>query len=94
MDLKAFKTSLGGSQPPEGLGRPLQALWHAAKGDWDKAHALAQSEDNVTGAWVHAHLHRIEGDLENAGYWYGRAERPRSTAPLKEEWDEIAASLL
>lgn len=94
MNLDAFKASLADSQPPQDLGRPLLALWHAAKGEWDKAHALAQAEDNATGAWVHAHLHRIEGDLENAGYWYGRAKRPRSSAPLKEEWDEIAAALL
>ena len=94
MDFKAFKASLSQGQPPEGLGRPLLALWHAAKGEWDTAHGLAQAEDNATGAWVHAHLHRIEGDLENAGYWYGRAERPRSAAPLREEWEEIATALL
>jgi hypothetical protein len=94
MDLKAFKTSLDQGQPPDGLSQPLLALWHAAKGDWDKAHALAQAEDNTTGAWVHAYLHRVEGDLRNAGYWYGRAKRARSEAPLEDEWEEIAAALL
>ncbi len=94
MDINAFKASLRQGRPPEGLGRPLLALWHEAKGDWDKAHILAQAEDNATGAWVHAYLHRVEGDLENAGYWYGRAKRPRSAAALKDEWEEIAAALL
>ena len=59
-----------------------------------EAHRLAQAQDDKTGAWVHAHLHRVEGDLSNAGYWYRRAGRPESTAPLKEEWEAIAVALL
>ena len=94
MDIGTFRASLNHDRPPEGLGRPLLALWHEGKGDWDKAHALAQAEDNATGAWVHAYLHRVEGDLENAGYWYGRADRPRSAASLAAEWEEIATALL
>jgi hypothetical protein len=94
MDLSAFKQSLEQEAPPEDLGGALAALWHAAKGDWDRAHHLAQTQDDAQGAWVHAYLHRVEGDLGNAGYWYRRAEKPQSSAPLKQEWDEIAGALL
>jgi len=94
MGLAGFTASLKDTAPPEGLGRPLASLWHVAKGDWDRAHTLAQEERNQTGAWVHAHLHRVEGDLSNAAYWYGQAKRPPSAASLKEEWEEIAAALL
>ena len=72
----------------------LKALWLVARGNWDAAHELAQDDDSYDGAWVHAHLNRVEGDLNNAGYWYGRAGRPRSEAPLDNEWHDIAAALL
>lgn len=75
MDLDAFKASLADDAAPDDVSRALQALWHQAKGDWEKAHALAQAEDDSNGAWVHAHLHRVEGDEGNAGYWYRRAGR-------------------
>ncbi len=94
MDLQAFKASLDGEAPPEGVSPSLQALWHQARGDWDKAHRLAQARNDEAGAWVHAHLHRFEGDSANAGYWYRRADKPFPTAALEEEWDEIAAALL
>jgi hypothetical protein len=94
MDLTRFTASLKDAAPPSGLGRPLASLWYVAKGDWDRAHRLAQEEKNRTGAWVHAHLHRVEGDEANAAYWYGQAKRSPSTASLKEEWEEIAAALL
>ncbi len=94
MDLKTFKASLDQDAPPEGLGQALQALWHVAKGDWDKAHQLAQAQNDQFGAWVHAHLHRVAGDNGNAGYWFRRAGRPHSSASLKEEWEEIVSALL
>ncbi len=94
MNLAAFKDSLQGDVPPEDLGRALAALWHEAKGDWDQAHRLAQAEGDAVGAWVHAYLHRVEGDPSNAGYWYRRAGKPSSTAPLSREWDAIAEALL
>ena len=94
MDLDGFKASLAQNAPPADLSRVLQALWHAAKGDWHKAHALAQAQNDAAGAWVHAYLHRVEGDLSNAAYWYRRAGRPQSEARLEAEWDEIAAALL
>ncbi|HEX2114622.1 MAG TPA: hypothetical protein VHM01_09485 [Alphaproteobacteria bacterium] len=89
-----FQASLAAADPPAGLDSALCALWHAAKGDWHKAHELAQSRDDEIGAWVHAYLHRVEGDESNAGYWYRRAGVSHSRAPLQQEWQEIAAALL
>ncbi|MDE0725702.1 MAG: hypothetical protein VCF08_00365 [Alphaproteobacteria bacterium] len=94
MDITAFKATLSADSPPEGLSLAVQALWQVAKGDWDQAHKLAQDQDDGAGAWVHAHLHRVEGDLRNAGHWYRKANREVSEAPLPKEWDEIAAALL
>ncbi len=84
IDLKKFKASLDGDAPPA-----LQALWYQAKGDWKRAHRLAQAQDDKNSAWVHGYLHRIEGDNANAGYWYRCAGKPRSSAPPKKEWEEI-----
>ena len=94
MDITAFKATLSADNPPEGLSPAVQALWQVAKGDWDQAHKLAQDQDDGAGAWVHAHLHRVEGDLRNVGHWYRKANREASEAPLQAEWDEIAAALL
>ena len=94
MDLETFTTSLTDDAPPTGLSRLLQALWHDANGDWEAAHRLAQQQDDRDGAWVHAYLHRKEGDLSNAAYWYRRAGRPVSGLSLEEEWREIAGALL
>jgi hypothetical protein len=94
MDLTAFNQSLAGDAPPAELGSALQGLWWDAKGAWDKAHECAQAQEDAIGAWVHAYLHRVEGDLSNAGYWYRRAGKPESSAPLAEEWATIAAALL
>ena len=94
MDVKKFKALAAGANPPHGLSPALTALWHLARGEWDTAHGCAQSDSGRDGAWVHAHLHRIEGDLANAGYWYRRADRPPSEASLDDEWEEIAAALL
>jgi hypothetical protein len=94
MELEAFKASLDGDAPRESLGPALAALWYEAKGDWDRAHKLAQSRDDEVGAWVHAYLHRVEGDARNAALWYRRAGKPESSASLSEEWDEIASALL
>jgi hypothetical protein len=94
VDLQAFTDSLARPAPPAGLPRLLQALWHEARGDWDTAHTLAQDEDTRDGAWVHAYLHRQEGDLSNAAYWYRRAGRPVASGPLDAEWRTIAGALL
>jgi hypothetical protein len=94
MDLEGFTVSLSASAPPSGLGRALEALWYEANGDWDRAHRLAQKEAGAAGAWVHAYLHRVEGDAGNAAYWYRRAGRPAADVSTGEEWREIAAALL
>lgn len=93
MDLRLFKDSLDRDAPPEGMMTALRALWHLARGDWDRAHRLAQAEDDPSCAWVHAHLHRVEGDDANAGYWYRRAGRPPSRVPQDRERDEIISAL-
>lgn len=95
MDLAEFERSLADDRPPAALSRPLRALWHAARGAWAAAHALAQAQEgDPDHDWVHAHLHRIEGDLGNAVYWYRRAGRPVATGDLREEARAIAAVLL
>jgi len=93
MTADALRASLDRPEPPAGLTRPLEALWWAAKGDWHKAHALAQADAGADGAWVHAYLHRVEGDLANAAYWYRRAGRPEASGPLDDEWRAIVEAL-
>jgi hypothetical protein len=94
MNLVAFRASLAAPSPPPEISVALQALWFDGKGDWDKAHELAQADEGGAGDWVHAYLHRKEGDAFNAGYWYRRAGKPMAKGPLAEEWGEIAATLL
>lgn len=92
--LDDFRQSLSAPAPPPGASPALAALWHQGRGDWQAAHEAAQSDDGRYAAWVHAHLHRVEGDEANAGYWYRRAGRPHCREPLDAEWSAIAASLL
>ncbi len=80
--------------PPAGLRPALLALWHDARGDWALAHQAAQEDLNPEGYWVHAYLHRKEGDASNARYWYSKAGRPVPVASLASEWTEIAGTLL
>jgi hypothetical protein len=94
MDLAAFRASLESASPPAGLSDALRALWLDAKGDWDGAHEAAQADESGTGDWVHAYLHRKEGDARNAAYWYRRAGKPVCRTPLDEEWEAIAKTLL
>jgi hypothetical protein len=93
MTFDEFKATLTQTSPPP-VGPLLTALWHDARGDWDAAHGVAQEVDDKAGAWVHAYLHRKEGDLGNAGYWYRRAGQPVATDSLEEEWTRIATVLL
>jgi hypothetical protein len=87
-------TTTAAERPPD-LDPSLQALWHDARGHWDGAHALAQAAPDLPGgAWVHAYLHRKEGDVSNAGYWYRRAGRPAAKGDLRAEWEIIARTLL
>ena len=94
MDLKAFKASLNDDRPPAAASPALQALWQEAKGDWHEAHRLAQSDKSPAGAWVHAYLHRVEGDPSNAAYWYRRADKPIAEGPTAAEWSAIVEALL
>jgi hypothetical protein len=81
-------------QPPAGLSPALAALWWDRRGEWDRAHEAAQSHEGREGAWVHAYLHRKEGDTGNAGYWYRRAGKPVQSGDFAAEWESIARSLL
>jgi hypothetical protein len=94
MTLDDFRKSLAAPAPPAGLGAALESLWHDARGEWDLAHQRAQSEEGGNGDWVHAYLHRKEGDTNNAAYWYRRARRAFPIEPLEQEWERIARALL
>ena len=89
-----FKSSLSADMPPAELAPALQALWWAGKGDWDKAHKIVMGDESREGAWVHAYLHRVEGDLGNAAYWYRQARRPVASQTVETEWDVIITALL
>jgi hypothetical protein len=80
--------------PPPGLPPLVRALWLDAHGDWDGAHKIAQDDPSPEGPWVHAYLHRKEGDAGNAAYWYGQAARPVARTTLENEWRAIAEALL
>ena len=94
MNVAAFIASLDGAAPAPNLNAPLAALWWAAKGQWDEAHKIVQDEATSDSAWVHAYLHRVEGDLGNAGYWYRQAGQPVAKDSLEAEWERIASALL
>ena len=94
MTLNSFRQTIMASTPPGDLSPALEALWWAAKGEWDRAHRLVQDDPSREAAWVHAYLHRVEGDLDNAGYWYRTARQPVASGPLEAEWDAIAAALV
>ncbi len=95
MSVDTFEASLRHAEPPDDWSFALQALWWDAREDWDKAHTLAQTDEaDPRCAWVHAYLHRKEGDLSNAAYWYRRSGHPVATGSLTHERQSIAASLL
>ncbi len=94
MTLNEFLGSIGDAHPSPQLTETLISLWWDKKGDWDKAHAIAQSISTVQGSAVHAYLHRKEGVLWNADYWYSRAGRDRPDMSIDEEWQELAEEML
>ena len=94
MDLETFRRTLEDDQPPESIGHGLCALWHIGRDQWGRAHALIQTHGDSNSCWIHAHLHRIDGDLPNAAYWYSRAGRGMPKSDLKTEWDQIVTALL
>ena len=79
---------------PSSFPKALQALWYEKKGNWQQAHEIVQNASDIDSAWVHGYLHRKEGDLSNAGYWYRRSGKPESTLSLVKEWEQIAIELL
>jgi len=94
MTFEEFKVSISNPQPPENLHPLLQALWFDGKDDWESSHNIAQEIQTAEGSWIHAYLHRKEGDLGNASYWYNRANRPMPKVSLKEEWENIVKECL
>jgi len=94
MELTQFRDSLSRTTPPSEVGSLLRALWHDAKGEWKRAHEIVQEQEGRDAAWVHAYLHRKEGDHPNADYWYRRARAPVCTSSLDEEWESIASAML
>ena len=91
--LADFRASLSDTAPAAGLEPPLSALWWAANGQLDQAHKIVQDESGREAAWVHAYLHRVEGDLGNAGYWYRQAGQPVAKDSLEAEWERIVTAL-
>lgn len=94
MDLVSFVTSLDTDTPPEDISVYLLALWYDAKEDWDKSHTTIQNVDTKNAAWIHAYLHRKEGDTFNADYWYRRAGKKRPDVTIKEEWNNLVTAMM
>ncbi len=92
---KEFKQLIETQQKcPQSLSKALQALWYDYQGDWNTAHEIVQNAGDADSAWVHAYLHRKEGDLSNAGYWYRRSGKAECHVGLDQEWEQIASDLL
>jgi hypothetical protein len=94
MTIAEFKESLSKQSPPSGISGYLNALWHDAKGNWEKAHQIIQDIEDKNAAWIHAYLHRKEGDIWNADYWYNRAGKKRPDVSLEQEWQSISEEFL
>jgi hypothetical protein len=94
METENFISSLADGAPPSVISVYLQALWYDAKGNWEKAHTIVQDIDDKKAAWVHAYLHRKEGDNGNARYWYSRAGKAFPSVSLQQEWEMIVAALI
>jgi len=94
MTIKEFMNTVRERALPPEISDNLKALWFDAAGDWHKAHEIVQETSGFEGDWIHAYLHRKEGDLGNASYWYSRVGKSRPTTSLEEEWKELANYLL
>ena len=94
MNLISFKQSLAENNPPQNSSVYLKALRQEGKGNWDKAHHLVQDLEDKNASWIHAYLHRKEGDIGNADYWYRRAGKKRPDVSLENEWEEIVTAML
>ena len=94
MNISSFKESLSWNEPPQNLSAYIKALWYDAKGEQDKAHKLIQDIKDKNASWIHAYLHRKEGDNTNAHYWYSRAGKKMPGISIEKEWEEIVAALI
>lgn len=94
MNLQQFKDTLQAASPPQGVNKYLKALWYDAKGNWENAHDIIQNIEGKTGSRIHAYLHRKEGDIFNANYWYNKAQLRMPGYSLEQEWEEIVAELI
>jgi hypothetical protein len=92
--LADFKATLNVLEPPSGLSPQLKSLWYDGKGNWNQAHAQVDHLNDTESAWVHAYLHRKEGDIGNADYWYRKARQNRPTISLEEEWEQLVLHFL
>jgi len=94
MKFEEFQKSLDALSPPDNLSGYLQSLWYDAKGNWNRSHEIIQNLEDRTAAWIHAYLHRKEGDIGNADYWYRRAGKSRPDKTLEDEWKDMVEALL
>lgn len=94
MTFEQFTASLSGNLPPEHLTPYLKAMWHDGKHNWSKAHEIVQDMENTTASWIHAYLHRKEGDVSNAGYWYRKAKKAMPACSIEKEWEDIVRANL
>jgi hypothetical protein len=94
MTIEEFKTTLQATTPENSWNSLLRALWYDKKGSWEEAHNIAQDVHTKDGSWIHAYLHRKEGDNGNAGYWYHRAGKKMPTNSLDDEWTQLVKHFL
>lgn len=94
MTLSEFELMLQENMPPDGLTQFLKALWFDAKENWQRAHEIVQEIETEEGSWMHAYLHRKEGDDTNARYWYSRAGKNFPISDLQEEWKQLTVYFL
>lgn len=94
MDLQFFRQSFSLAKAPAGISVHLEAMWEDGRGYWDRSHQLIQDLTDPDAAWIHAYLHRKEGDIWNADYWYQRAGKKRPSVSIEQEWEDITATLL
>jgi hypothetical protein len=93
MDIRSFKVTLSGEFPPESFGPHLRALWYDARDNWDEAHHIIQDLTGQSAAWIHAYLHRKEGDNSNAAYWYRRAGKVMASGLPEREWEALVTAM-
>ncbi|MBA4166619.1 MAG: hypothetical protein H0X41_03590 [Chitinophagaceae bacterium] len=94
MEYEQFVSSLNDSEPPQNISLLLRALWYDGREEWESSHNIAQNINDRNGSWVHAYLHRKEGDLSNARYWYHKAGKSDPSVSLKEEWKMLVRAFL